>query len=269
MPSDRLCAHVDQCTRALERLAVPRMPRAAPGQHDCFCGRKPQRHLACRTRDAAGVPFGFLAPVERSLAGPTTGTAYPRGRLLTRRRWPIGPAAADLAAAIPPGSYLTISHTTYDLLPDEVRQHGERQEPRDGSRLLRPYLAGDRKPVDGWPRHTHDCLRHRHRPVRQVEVLSAQLGLVSAVVINCNVNVMGGGSPAGASAVERVVGYTAATVAAASTRPAPQPPLQVPGIGRAWDCRAARTWAGVRLGLRLSMSATRPATCGAAMLVPM
>ncbi len=64
------------------------------------------------------------------------------------------------------------------------------------------------------------------------------------------------------------VEVTAFTVAAASTRPVPQPPVQVPASGRVLSLIADSTCAGVSEGLAATRSAARPATCGAAMLVP-
>ncbi len=61
---------------------------------------------------------------------------------------------------------------------------------------------------------------------------------------------------------------TAWTVLAASARPAPQPPEQVPGRARALALMADSIWAGVRAEFADFSSAARPATCGVAMLVP-
>ncbi len=64
------------------------------------------------------------------------------------------------------------------------------------------------------------------------------------------------------------VEVTAATVAAASARPAPQPPVQVPASGRALVLIADSIWAGVSEVFADFSRAARPAMCGAAMLVP-
>src|ERR1044072_6537581 len=61
---------------------------------------------------------------------------------------------------------------------------------------------------------------------------------------------------------------TAATVFAASARPAPQPPEQAPGSGRALFLMAVSICAGVSEEFADFTSATRPAMCGVAMLVP-
>src|SRR6478752_4626247 len=61
---------------------------------------------------------------------------------------------------------------------------------------------------------------------------------------------------------------TACTVLAASARPAPQPPEQEPGRARALFLMAVSICAGVSEELADFISATRPAMCGVAMLVP-
>ncbi|CAM5464171.1 hypothetical protein SVIOM342S_08496 [Streptomyces violaceorubidus] len=61
---------------------------------------------------------------------------------------------------------------------------------------------------------------------------------------------------------------TAGTVLAASARPAPQPPEQEPGSARALVLMADSIWAGLSEEFADFISATRPAMCGVAMLVP-
>ncbi len=61
----------------------------------------------------------------------------------------------------------------------------------------------------------------------------------------------------------------AATAALASTMPAPHPPEQLPGSARAVSLRICSTCAGLRVPPAAAcISATTPATCGAAMEVP-
>ena len=57
-------------------------------------------------------------------------------------------------------------------------------------------------------------------------------------------------------------------VASESMMTAPQPREHEPGSARALLVIASRTWSGLRLLLIASISAARPATCGAAIEVP-
>lgn len=103
------------------------------------------------------------------------------------------------------------------------------------------------------------------KPVRTIgaEVIHV---LVATPVLLGQPNGFGCVSPGGGGVLPM-----AAKVAAAFAMPLPQlAVVQVPlaGKGVAFCCNKVRTCAGVRLGLMLSISETRPATCGVAMLVP-
>src|SRR5688500_5410427 len=65
-----------------------------------------------------------------------------------------------------------------------------------------------------------------------------------------------------------VVPPMAFTVLVASARPEPQPPEQVPASGRAFVLIRFLTSAGVSDGFFATISAARPAMCGAAIDVP-
>lgn len=61
---------------------------------------------------------------------------------------------------------------------------------------------------------------------------------------------------------------TALTAAVALTMPLPQPTAQALGKARAVVFSSTSTSSGVKVGLRASISAATPATCGAAIEVP-
>lgn len=103
------------------------------------------------------------------------------------------------------------------------------------------------------------------KPVRTIGAEMIHVLVVTPVLVG-QPNGFGCVSPGGGGVLS-----IAAKVAAAFAIPLPQlAVVQVPfaGKGVAFCCSKVKTCAGVRLGLMLSISETRPETCGAAMLVP-